>query len=660
MASNYDPNQPGNEQYARPTDQTGYGQPQAGNTQPQYDYAAAPQGAAVATARRSNPLPAILLTLLLVAAAGAGAWFFISKGGALAATTHSKLMPKDTLAFVTYDAKPGGTAEASLAKLRETFEAQDGFKALWAKLNSTASDSSTAMPDVAKQCNSNTSLFTKASTVKDLLNGNVTIGFVADAAKLKQMMSSNSTTNADACASVKFANDSVFAIVDLDVAKANGSGFLSKLESQTSDLGKATKDEDYSGNAIYKLTTDEQSYYATLVGREGIVSANKELIKKVLDANKDANLSLDSSAQYKASAAKLPAGRTVTFYLNLGQSVDLLGMGMNSYMVSMASLGATSSSMGNSQAQLDCMMKQLDSYDGNFMSSFTPRDNGVEIDLVSSIDTSKLPAEMQNMLYVPKAMDSRALFEQAPAGSWVVLGGQDIKGAVQYGLKSLDYQLKACPGASTTSMSSDQIKSQLKEATGLDLDEDILSWMDGEYTLYVAPGGSPMLPAQGAFVLSVSNSDKAKAGIAKISALLEKQMAASPDSGITMSKDGDIYSVPFSSSSPSQALFYGLKDGKFYVAVGKSAIDGFGQGDKVTSNADYKTAFAGLLKPDAGRLYINIGSLRQFAEQVMGSNNSSYNTDFKPLIAPFHAWGLTTQQTDKGSMQIKMFFNIQK
>ncbi len=656
MASNYDPNQPGNEQYARPTDQSGYGQPQAGNTQPQYDYAAAPQGAAVATARRGNPMPAILLTLLLVAAAGAGAWFFINKGGVLAATTHSKLMPKDTLAFVTYDAKPGGTAEASLAKLRETFEAQPGFKTLWAKINSSASDSSAAMPDASKQCSVSTSLFTKAGTVKDLFNGNVTIGVVADAAKLKQMMGSNSTTNADACASIKFANDSVFAIVDLDVAKANGSGFLSKLESQTSDLGKATKDEDYSGNAIYKLTTDDQSYYATLVGREGIVSANKELIKKVLNANKDANLSLDSSAQYKASAAKLPAGRTVTFYLNLGQSIDLLGMGMNSYMANMASLGTT----GSSQAQVDCMMKQLDNYDGNFMSSFTPRDNGVEIDLVSSIDTSKLPAEMQNMLYTPKAMDSRALFEQAPAGSWVVLGGQDIKGAVQYGLKSLDYQLKACPGASTTSMSSDQIKSQLKESTGLDLDEDILSWMDGEYALYVAPGGSISFPAQGAFVLSVSDSDKAKAGIAKISALLEKQMAANPDSGITMSKDGDIYSVPFSSGQSSPAMFYGLKDGKFYLAVGKSAIDGFGQGDKVTSNADYKTAFAGLLKPDTGRLYVNIGTLRQFAEAVMGSNNDSYNTNFKPLIAPFHAWGLTTQQTDKGSQQIKMFFNIQK
>ena len=182
-----------------------------------------------------------------------------------------------------------------------------------------------------------------------------------------------------------------------------------------------------------------------------------------------------------------------------------------------------------------------------------------------SLDTNTIRISAAALGGPSRSGNAAATVASLPAGSWAAIGLGDVGEALGRGLQQIQSL-----GASNPLVGDqvDQGLRQLQQSTGLNLRDDVISWMgDGGFFLR----GSGLTDIGGALVVRSKDAAKTRATLAKAKRLVQQAGAPAQDlsgAGIDAGFSIDLPQSPI----PLQLLVASGGD-KFVVAVNRSALD---------------------------------------------------------------------------------------
>lgn len=186
-------------------------------------------------------------------------------------------------------------------------------------------------------------------------------------------------------------------------------------------------------------------------------------------------------------------------------------------------------------------------------------------------------------------------------------------------------------------------RKEVKEASGLDLDQDILGWMDGELSVSLQkdPKGNPLLQGLGGMIiLETSQKEKAEATLQKL-----EDLAKSFGLGVVNQGDTVLWQGPFNQTVATRSW-----SGNYLViSSSQTASDLFTQNaaDRLPTVDPFQDLYNTLHKPNFGYLLIN-------GQGLMDSLGSQVPTDVmdpvaKGLLQQIGGIGHTTYALDADS-----------
>lgn len=692
------PTPPPPPQYAAPDEYARY---------PQQGYGAPPTPPVAPVSKGRGPLPYIV-AIVVIAALAVGGYFLWQNVGKplIAGVAYDKLLPNTTMAYVSYNATPNQEQQANWAKIRDAFTSQPGVQDKLNQLGAQAGMAPMMLSSFVGQCSqTSTSASSGGSIISNLggfLSGNVTLAYLqpSDAEVQKvvkdaissggmmggttmntMMLGGSSTTKPGvpgsslppapskngannqqvACEAFNLVENHLVAVVELDVNPLDPNSIIARLQQKTSDQNKGslTKDETYNGSDIYKINLDTttgsaSTFYGVLIGKEGILSSNKDSLKAVIDAYKDGSKSLSSNTQYTAALTKLPTERSMTLYMDSSKFAGTVSAALTE-----AAKDSPAMSNLNSTKSIYDQMKN-----GNSVSvvGVTARANGVQIDSAGNVSDSA--AALTNAMPL---ISDRNIVKMMPADTWAFVASADLKDLVTNTMTYLD-KMNYFGSMGMGNMNSAQLKQQFKQATGLDLDSDVLSWMGGEWGMYIQPGADASTPAQGGFVLNVKDSKaQAAASIQKINQAIKNKLASPTDQyAPTVTEEQVAGSKVYKFGSMGSAVYYGIVGDYFFITSNTATMQAIASGKGgVTDSANYKGAMTNAITNNSAVMYVNIQAIREAVEKMMNLSGSStgsmmnYDKDIKPFLVPFHSLGITEDNAN-GLQHSVLFVDVEK
>ena len=199
---------------------------------------------------------------------------------------------------------------------------------------------------------------------------------------------------------------------------------------------------------------------------------------------------------------------------------------------------------------------------------------------------------------------------------------------------------------------------EIDQMTGLDIDQDILSWMGGEVALVAGPvrGGRPF--PDFALVAEPTDKAKAEAGIAKIRQVLSDQGFELEERSVAGATAYVTPESPIPGIQPAMALFadrFVLANSPEYLGdLAKAASPGLGSTDAYESVVeDGKTS---------GQFVILIDPVREAIENAFfstfGEDRSDYDREVRPNLVPLAAFGArSTQDGDFSKFEVRLTFD---
>ncbi len=669
---------------------------------PQQGYGAPPTPPVAPVRKGRGPLP-FIVAIVVIAALAVGGYFLWQNVGKplIAGVAYDKLLPNTTMAYVSYNATPGQDQQANWTKIHDAFTSQPGVQDKLNQLGAQAGLAPMMLSNFVGQCsqtaNSASSGGSIISNIGGFLSGNVTLAYlqpsdaevqkvVKDAISSGGMMGdatmntmtlggpattkpgsslppapSNNGANSQqaTCEAFNLVEDHLVAVVELDVNPLDPNSIIARLQQKTNDQNKGslTKDETYNGSDIYKINLDTttgsaSTFYGVLIGKEGILSSNKDSLKSVIDAYKDGSKSLSSNAQYTTALTKLPTERSMTLYMDSAKFAGTVSAALTE-----AAKDSPSMSSLNSSKSIYDQMKNSNSVS---VVGVTARTNGVQIDSAGNVSDSAAALTSAMPL-----ISDRSIVKLMPADTWAFVASANLKDLINNGLTYLD-KMNYFSSMNMGSMNTTQLKQQFKQATGLDLDSDVLSWMGGEWGMYIQPGADASTPAQGGFVLNVKDSKaQATAGIQKINTAIKNKLASPTDQyAPTVTEQQVAGSKIFKFGSMGSAVYYGIVGDYFFITSNTATMQAIASGKGgVTDSANYKGAMTNAITNNSAVMYVNIQAIREAVEKMasnMGASlSASYDKDIKPFLVPFRSMGITEDNAN-GLQHSVLFVDIEK
>lgn len=199
---------------------------------------------------------------------------------------------------------------------------------------------------------------------------------------------------------------------------------------------------------------------------------------------------------------------------------------------------------------------------------------------------------------------------------------------------------------------------QVRAETGLDVEQDLLSWMDGEIVVAAGPPHGSPFPQVG-LVVEPTDKAKAAAGVEKIKAAVEKVLGAplTPvDVGGT--KAYVLTQVPLPGVAPAMALF----PDRFVVASTPDYLAALSKPASPSSasfgsTAEYKRIAGSGVKGGevAVQLVVRLGAVRDAVVGFMeGDDKAGYDKDVAPWLELLQALLLRVAPGDNGTFELKI------
>ena len=224
------------------------------------------------------------------------------------------------------------------------------------------------------------------------------------------------------------------------------------------------------------------------------------------------------------------------------------------------------------------------------------------------------------------------------------MNGGDLNSQWKYAIKQLEILPEFTEGL-------DQVRQQIRQNTKLDLDKDIIGWMDKEVSLALIPGNEGLLQTLGfggTLVFKTSDRTKAEATFAKLD-----DLAKQSNIPVKKSKVGNI-DVTTWQAPPTKETIAGhgwLDKETVFLAIGNPIIQAMAKPDKTLDQSEtFKAITKSLPQPNSGYFYINMDE----ANKVILSNplirsQGVITPEVEAILKSIRGVGLASTEIDKST-----------
>ena len=377
------------------------------------------------------------------------------------------------------------------------------------------------------------------------------------------------------------------------IASDDDEAALQFVEEASANSDDELTDESYEG-ADYVLNEAENSAAGVVDGF--LVIGSEEGFKAVVDVSGGED-NLSDSETFTNATDDLTEDRLATFYFDGAALTEALEEG-----------GAPAGAM------------EFGSF-GMFGGSLAPTAGALfaESDKVVFESTSTPGDEDRDE--IPEISDG--LLPDVPGDSWGAFGLPDL-GTTLEELYDTLIETFAQGG-----MSPDQLDSQFESQTGLNLREDLLSWM-GDAGLFVA--GTDPMSVSGGLVIESTDPATSSATVDQLAALLQQQgvptepLSAGGAEGFTVE-------IPAPGVTERAVVLAG---DRVVIAYGEeAAVNALESSDPLSESEAFQTATEGLGDGFTAAGYFDVDAMQELAEAAGAGQFPEYEEEVKPWLDPF-------------------------
>jgi Protein of unknown function (DUF3352) len=269
-------------------------------------------------------------------------------------------------------------------------------------------------------------------------------------------------------------------------------------------------------------------------------------------------------------------------------------------------------------------------------------DAGIRMKAIASLDP-----QLVKYQYQPSAAK---IISQFPADTLALVSGQGISRAwTAFVDQSKDYpELK---------QGLEQSRTQLK-TVNLDLDKEILGWMDGEFGFAAIPSNQGILAnvgVGGAFVFDTSDRKTAEATFTKLDNLAKQQQIAVAPKDIG-GKQVTEWQVP----KQGALLTHGwLDQDTVFIAIGGPIAEAIAspKGQNLESSESFKAVAGSLQKPNAGYFYLDMDKTMTLVNRFVGKTQA-ITPEANAILSSIRGLGVTAVSSDKTNSQVEMLLAL--
>jgi hypothetical protein len=390
--------------------------------------------------------------------------------------------------------------------------------------------------------------------------------------------------------------------------------FLKKIEQES----KKIQTSEYQGIKITENQSLSESSYVAVIGNQAIFATKRQVIEKAIDTYQGSP-SLADNAETKTAFAE---------QLNLQHSLGQIYLTNYKSLLKSVEGGQTGSQLSASPVLDEVKYMVL----------------GIGAE-EQSLQWRSLTKFNSDQLTKGFKQPSGKLLAQLPENSISVVNGSNIN-QIWANTASV---LAADPNLNG---SLNMLRGGLQMSTGLDLEQDIFGWMDGEYALGLIPTQTAIIPELGtglggALLLETQQKDLAQKSLVKLESLLQSTTGTTPTEIKVQGKTMTQWREPSSNFT----LTYGwMDDNSLIFTAGEQVAESIGT--KFLAKSDkFNQLTKQLPEQNFGYVYLDMNPLAKLIHGLPDNQTSEIPPETIELVDSIDSIGATSTMPDSTTVR---------
>ncbi|MGL5078453.1 MAG: DUF3352 domain-containing protein, partial [Waterburya sp.] len=192
----------------------------------------------------------------------------------------------------------------------------------------------------------------------------------------------------------------------------------------------------------------------------------------------------------------------------------------------------------------------------------------------------------------------------------------------------------------------------------LDVDQDIFSWMDGEFALGIIPTNTAIIPELGtgigaAIALETNDPATAKASLDKIENAIQQNVQITPSQKTSVGKTITEWQMP---NEPFTFAYSWIDDDSLFFTVGDSVMDTIGNKSiaSINESSKFEEIAEELPNNNLSSLYLNMSSITEIINRLPLEAKSTISPETMELLNSMEGLGATVSVSDKSKSQFDL------
>jgi len=420
--------------------------------------------------------------------------------------------------------------------------------------------------------------------------------------------------------------------------RSKSDAFLSKYREALAQQGAKFTAKQYKDVTYYESPTRDPNnsvVTADIGGQYVAIATSPKLIQQAIDTYKGSNPSLAK----KPIFAKIYGATNQTKLVEPLVQVYLDGEVALEFIGSQANLNLNEAAIAQSKRELDAMT----------LTGGTQKEGlRFEINTYLKNDNSN-----------PLANNEAKVLNLLPQETFLLVSGVNLYQSWQ----SLVAQAK---GNSSSAQLIDQIRKAVKDSTKLDLDQDILKWMNGEFAIAAIPNNQGILANPGfGFVAIAQASDQnaAKTALDKIDKVAQTNSGGLLPKGVDLKPKqiGDKSVITWAIGNTNVATRGTLDNNFVFWSMGDLA-DTFvpTPANNLPQSSSFKILTTDIPKSNGGYFYLNMTTALSLADRLLPpevKSNPSF-TEIRSVLDAINGIAVTSTNVDAKTTRLDFLFTL--
>lgn len=420
--------------------------------------------------------------------------------------------------------------------------------------------------------------------------------------------------------------------------RAKSDAFLVKYRDALTQQGAKFTPKQYKDVTYYESPSRDPNnsvVTADIDGQYVAIATSSTLIRQAIDTYKGSNPSLAK----KAIFVKIYGSTTQTKIAEPLLQVYLDGQVALEFIGSQAKLNLNEAAIAESRRELDAMT----------LTGGTQKEGlRFEINTYLKNDNSN-----------PLANNEAKVLNLLPQETFLLVSGINLSQSWQ----SLVAQAK---GNASSAQLIEQIRKGVKDSTKLDLDQDILKWMNGEFAIAAIPNNQGVLANPGfGFVAIAQASDQnaAKAALDKIDKAAQSPSGGLLPKGVELKPKqiGDKTVIGWAIGNTNVATRGNLDNNFVFWSMGDLA-DTFvpKPANNLPASSPFQILTTGLPKSNGGYFYLNMTTALTLADRLLPpevKSNPNF-TEIRSVLDAINGIAVTSTNVDTKTTRLDFLFTL--